>query len=135
MRTIIAQTAQRLIVPIVVIISVYLLLRGHDAPGGGFIAALVAGAAVVIRRFVGPEGEVRHGEFLGWMSSGLMLAVGGGLIGIALSGAFLGPQIWEAVLPLVGEVKITLSFLFDVGVYLTVIAVIRAVIDEMGAGR
>jgi multisubunit Na+/H+ antiporter MnhB subunit len=134
--TVIARTMIRLVVPVVVVMSLYLLLRGHDEPGGGFIAALAAGAAIVLRRFVEQEGApTRSGGFIPWLAAGLGLAVAAGLAGIVISGAFLGPEIWTFAVPVIGEVKLTLSFVFDVGVYLTVIGVIRAVVDEMGASR
>ncbi len=135
MTTVIARTMSRVIVPVVVVMSVYLLVRGHDAPGGGFIAALAAGAAIVLHRLTWPEREHESGGFVGWVVAGLVLAVGAGVAGIVLAGSFLGPRIWYVPVPLVGEVKVTLSFVFDVGVYLVVIGVIRAIIDEMGVRR
>lgn len=135
MTTVIARTMSRVIVPVVVVMSVYLLVRGHDAPGGGFIAALAAGAAIVLHRLTWPEQEHESGGFVGWVVAGLVLAVGAGVAGIVLAGSFLGPRIWYVPVPLVGEVKVTLSFVFDVGVYLVVIGVIRAIIDEMGVRR
>jgi multicomponent Na+:H+ antiporter subunit A len=133
--SIVARTANHVIVPVIIVMSVYLLLRVHDAPGGGFIAALVAGAGIILRRFLEPEVRARSGNFVGWLAAGLVIGVAAGLAGVALTGSFLGPRIWTAHLPLLGEVKVTLSLIFDIGVYLVVIAVIRAVIDELGARR
>jgi multisubunit Na+/H+ antiporter MnhB subunit len=133
--TVIARTMMRVVVPVVILMSLYLLLRGHDEPGGGFMAALAAGAAIVLRRFVDPERRPASGVFLYWLAAGLALAVVVGLVGIVLAGSFLGPRVWYLPVPLLGEVKVTLSLLFDLGVFLTVVAVVRAIIDEMGASR
>lgn len=135
MTSLIARTTNHLIVPVVVVMSLYLLLRGHDAPGGGFIAALVAGAGIVLRRFLEPENRAPSGAFVVWMTAGLALTVGAGVAGIVRVGSFLGPEIWTATIPVIGELKVTLSLVFDVGVYLVVIAIVRAIIDELGARR
>lgn len=135
MNSLIAWTASRLIVPLIAVVSVYMLVRGHDAPGGGFIAALIAGAAIVLRRFLEAEVRTSPGAFVPWMAAGLGLAVLAGLLAIPITGSFLGPRIWYLHLPLGVELKLTWSFLFDVGVYLVVIAVLRAVIEELGARR
>lgn len=132
MTTIIARTTNRIIMPVVVAVSLYLLWRGHDAPGGGFIAALVAGAALVLRRYSRPTAESRTGSFAAILAGGLLTATLAGLIGIVLAGTMFGPRIWTFHLPGLGEEKLTLSFLFDIGVYLVVIAVINAIIDEIG---
>lgn len=134
MTSIIAQTANRVIVPAVFLMSVYLLLRGHDAPGGGFIAALVAGAGVVLRRLARP-GPVKAGSFTAATATGLIVAGAAGVAAIFVTGYFLGPEVWKFAVPVLGELKVTLSFVFDVGVYLVVVSVIRSIVDELGAGR
>ena len=57
MQSVILKTATRLMVGLIVIFAVYLLLRGHHEPGGGFAAALVAGTAIAL--FVITEGSGR----------------------------------------------------------------------------
>ncbi len=134
MSTIIARTAIRVIVPVAVLVSLYLLVRGHHAPGGGFIAALVAGAAIVLKRFADPSPR-EVGRFARATAAGLAVATVAAVVAMPLTGSFLGPEIWHFALPVVGEQKLTLSFVFDVGVYIAVISVIWSIVDEMEIGR
>jgi multicomponent Na+:H+ antiporter subunit A len=134
MTTIIFRTIVRLVVPAVIVVALYLLWRGHDAPGGGFIAALVAGAALILQRYAGEALPPRTGGFATLVGWGLLLAVGTGIAGIVLTGTMFGPQVWYLPIPLLGELKVTLSFVFDIGVFLVVLAVINAIVDEIGFG-
>jgi multisubunit Na+/H+ antiporter MnhB subunit len=119
-------------------LSLWLLLRGHDAPGGGFIAALVAGAAVVLQYLAnGIEGvrrflPVAATTLLGW---GLLVATGFGIAGLLLGAEFLGGAIWTTTLPALGEVKVAASLIFDVVVYLVVLAVVVAIVRYLGEPR
>lgn len=128
-------TAARIFTPGILLLSVYLLLRGHDAPGGGFIAALVAGTAVVLRFLsLGAEGARRLivVRFTTLLGAGLLLAVGSGLAGLAFGREFLASTTWKKELPLLGEVKVASSLAFDVGVALVVVGVVAAVVEYLG---
>lgn len=135
MSSLIVRATARVIVPLILALSAYLLLRGHDAPGGGFIAALVAGAAVVLRHLAdGPEGLRRFPPvgFAGLLGTGLFLATGVGLAAITSGGEFLEGTIWKARLPFAGEIKLASSLLFDLGVYVVVVAVAVAIVGALG---
>lgn len=132
MTTVILRTTARLVTPIIGILSVYLLLRGHNAPGGGFIAALVGGAAVVLRWLAGTQHRWRVPQAALLLGSGLLVAVGTGLAGLVLGGDFLEGAIGRWTLPLIGEVKVTASLAFDAGVYLVVLAMIVAIVSYLG---
>lgn len=115
--------------------SLYLLFAGHNAPGGGFVGGLVAGAALVLRYAGrGRQGvrevvPLRHEALLG---AGLLLA---GLTGVAPwlgGGAFLSSGSWERSLPLLGDVKVTSVLAFDTGVYLVVVGLVLAVLNTLG---
>lgn len=135
MSSLIVRATARGLTPLMVVLSVWLLLRGHDEPGGGFIASLVAGAAVVLQYLAnGVEGvrrflPLRATTLLGW---GLLVATGFGIAGLLLGGQFLEGAIWTAELPLLGELKVAASLIFDVGVYLVVLAVIVAIVRYLG---
>lgn len=103
--------------------SLYLLYRGHNAPGGGFIGGLVGASALLLPVFAEADGTFRRAlstlpeKLLGW---GLLLAVGSGLPGL-LVGSFLeGLWLPAFSLPLLGVVHLGTPLLFDCGVYLTV---------------
>ncbi len=134
MTTLILTATARAVTPFIWVLSVYLLLRGHGAVGGGFIAALVGSAAVVIRSFaLGPDGAgfpSRRPAVL--VGLGILVAVGFGLAGLALGSSFLSGAVWRGDLPLVGEVKVAASIVFDLGVYLTVLGAIAAVVRIFG---
>lgn len=135
MNTVILRTTAALLVRPIALLSIYYLVRGHNAPGGGFIAALVAGAGLLLMfyaeitpsRLVAP---VLRFEVL--VPAGAIVAVLAGLVPLLLGNAFMsggGITVW---LPLVGDQKLTLSLLFDVGVYLTVLGMVSAIIDSLG---
>lgn len=137
MSSLILRTAARLLTVIIITFSLYLLWRGHDAPGGGFIAALVAGSAVVLQYLAnGPEGVDRFLplQFSTLLGFGLLLAVGVGVGGILGGGQFLQSAIWKRTLPVIGELKVTASLGFDVGVFLVVLAVVVAIVRYLAEG-
>lgn len=133
MNTVIVRASVRALTPLIALLAVVLLFRGHDAPGGGFIAALAASAAVVLRRVAfgpAPGYSERRGRFALFLGTGLLLAVVYGLVPIVLGDTFLEGAKWSAHLPVLGEVKLASSLIFDAGVFLIVLGGVRAVVDE-----
>jgi multisubunit Na+/H+ antiporter MnhB subunit len=135
MNTLILTATIRALLPLVWGLSVYLLLRGHDAPGGGFIAALVAGAAVVLRDLaVGTEGgpRFRFGSTAGLLGTGILLVVGYGLAGLVMGSSFLEGAVWRGGVPVLGDVKLATSLMFDLGVYLVVVGAVVGIVRRLG---
>src|SRR5690606_36952882 len=100
--------------------SLFLLFAGHNAPGGGFVGGLVAGAALVMRWVDGGADEVRRVlrvDPVSLVAVGVGLAVATGLAGL-FAGHFLESLRWEADLGPLGHVKVMSALPFDVGVYL-----------------
>jgi multicomponent Na+:H+ antiporter subunit A len=129
--TVFARTATRVLGPVVVLVSVVLLLRGHQEPGGGFIAALVAGAGFALLHLSAPSdaaGRLRW-PYLALIGSGIVVAAGTGAAGY-LDGSFLAPLHVDVL-----GVKLTSALVFDVGVYLTVIGVVLAALNLLGRRR
>jgi multicomponent Na+:H+ antiporter subunit A len=127
--------AYRVLAPTTLTLSAYLLLSGHNTPGGGFIAALVAGAAAMLGLLSRVRGDVRTG----WpppseplLSGGLTVSVLVGLAAMIAGKAFLTPAKATVSLPLLGPVSLSTSLLFDVGVYLLVLGVMAAAVDRLG---
>lgn len=118
----------RLLVPVMVIASAYALLRGHNAPGGGFIAALIGAAAIVLAYLSAPSDEVPRAErpYLAIAGSGIVVATGTGLFGL-LEGSFLRPLHLD-----IFGVHLTSALVFDLGVYLAVLGVILAAVNRLG---
>ena len=134
MRSLILATSTRILTPVIVVVSVYLLMRGHNSPGGGFIGALVAGAAVVLNYLAHGIAGLRRllpvtaGTLLG---AGLLLATTVGLGGLVVGGQFLESAVWEWHSPL-GELKVTASLFFDIGVFFIVVGVVVAIMRYLG---
>jgi multicomponent K+:H+ antiporter subunit A len=117
------QVVTRTLLPLAAMVSVYLFLRGHNLPGGGFVAGLVLAAAVMIVRVAGgatlPDGSgLAHAR---WIGAGLLVAGLTGLGSVAFGHPFLTSSFGHPVLPVIGELPLATAALFDLGVYLTVI--------------
>ena len=119
----------------VLVVSVYLLFAGHNQPGGGFPAGLVAGAAFVLRFLAGGADDVRRSVRLHpftLLGLGLLLAVVTALVPVALGGQVLEHATWSADLPLLGAVKTTSALVFDTGVYLVVVGLVVLLLTSLG---
>ncbi len=116
--------------------SVFLLFAGHNAPGGGFVGGLVAGAAFVLRYVEGGAEEVADaapvpGAVL--MGIGLTVAVATGAAAWLGDGEFLSSGKLEVDVPLLGVVKATSALAFDIGVYLVVVGLVVSILTTLGA--
>jgi multicomponent Na+:H+ antiporter subunit A len=132
------------ITPVLLLFSIFLTLRGHNAPGGGFAGGLVMGSAVVLRYLAsGPRGirSLRVDPIV-LIGTGLLIALSVGLTSLLVDGSFQESAIWKWHVPVIGEVKIVSSSLFDIGVHILVVGVVMAIIvafaeadDEMRGRR
>lgn len=135
-RSLILAESDRWLFPIVMMVSVYATFRGHNAPGGGFIGGLVAGAAFIIRYLAGIELHVLTNRSLKpdlMIGAGLFIAMVTALAPLAFGDALLQSTIWKLDVPLVGEVKVVSSTFFDIGVYLLVVGVTLLTLVSLGA--
>jgi multicomponent K+:H+ antiporter subunit A len=114
----------RLLLPMAGLISIYFLLRGHQAPGGGFVGGLVMATAVIVQYMVGGtvwvESRLRIHPQL-WIAVGLLCAAGAGIGAWLASRSFLTALPLDLRLPVLGEVHLSSVLLFDLGVYLLVV--------------
>lgn len=125
MRTVILHTTVKLLMPLFFIFSVYLLFRGHNLPGGGFIGGLLAAIALFLHSVVfGFEATLKHYHLNATkiIATGLLAALISVLISLFL-GLTLFTGVWSSFqLPLIG--KLGTPMLFDIGVYLVVVGVV-----------
>lgn len=133
-RSMILSEADRWLFPVVLLVSVYVTFRGHNAPGGGFAGGLIAGAGFVLRYLAGvpitSRGRVMPIQLIGLgLSISLLTALAPVLVGDAL----LESAIWYVDVPSIGEVKVVSSSLFDIGVYVLVIGVVLTVLLALGS--
>ncbi|WP_051215148.1 Na+/H+ antiporter subunit A [Granulicoccus phenolivorans] len=135
-RSLMFEVVTRLIFHAIQVWSVYLLLTGHNAPGGGFAAGLVAGLGLTVRYLAGGAAELRAampvmpGTLLG---IGLFLSAGVGLVSMLAGGAVLQSWTFDIPVPLIGNVHLVSSTFFDIGVYLVVIGLILDILRSLGA--
>ncbi len=123
MRSLILPTATTYLMPVLVLFSLFLLLRGHNEPGGGFAGGLVAAAAFVLLSIASGVAVARRALQIdprSMIGVGLLLMIVSGLIAPLLSGEpYLTSHWWK--IP-VGDYEVALGtpLLFDIGVYLGV---------------
>ncbi len=124
----------RIILPLTLSVGIYLFLRGHNQPGGGFIAALVVAVAFLVQYLAAgfdwsdarkPVGEHR---LIGW---GVLLAMATGIGAMLLGANFLTSWFDYFHWPLVGEFELASAMLFDAGVFLTVLGAVMLALAQL----
>lgn len=122
--------------PVIILLSFHLFWRGHYEAGGGFIAGLVGATGFALAYLGAPAdtGAPVKWPYRGLLSAGIIVAVLSGIGGYAV-GSFLKPIRFSIPLPWGGEYAFTTAMVFDAGVYLAVLAIIIAVINELGGVR
>ena len=118
-----------------IVFSLYLLLAGHNLPGGGFAGGLTGGVVVVLAWSAGGPATVRRiipVRASALMGAGLVLAAVTGFVPMFAGLGFLESGYLEVRVPLVGEVKAVSALAFDVGVYLTVVGMSLGLVRALG---
>lgn len=116
---------------LVFILSLYFLLRGHNHPGGGFIAGLVAVTGLIVQALA--FGRERAARLVRvdpgvLVALGLLLAAGTGVGAVVLGFPFLTHTFGFIHVPIIGEVEWATAVLFDIGVYLVVVGVMHWIV-------
>jgi multicomponent Na+:H+ antiporter subunit B len=138
MISVLLQAAARYIVPIQILFSLYLLLRGHNLPGGGFIGGLIAAGALSLyviafdTDFARNKLRFRPQQFI---STGLLISLISALLSMIL-GQPVMTGLWDGAIPLhwlgLGSLKLGTPLLFDIGVYLVVVGITMLIIFSLG---
>ncbi len=131
MRGVILNTATAYLLPLLLLFSVFLLLRGHNEPGGGFAGGLVAAAGfALLATGAGVEAARRalRADPRTLIAAGLVVAIASGLPGLLEGRAFLAGVWWTLELPGGGSFYLGTPLLFDVGVYLAVAGTVLAIV-------
>ena len=139
MNTLIARTIAPVLTALMLLFSVFVLLRGHNEPGGGFIGGLIAASALAIFGIIKGTGAVRRAIVFHPLSiagAGLLMSSLAGLISILFAVPFMA-GLW--IYPKIAGVEVPLSsvMLFDIGVYLVVSGTVAAVVlalEDSGEG-
>ena len=136
MRTLVLRTGVASVFHTALVFSLFLLFAGHNAPGGGFVGGLVAGAALVLRYLDGGSagvGVTVRLEAPALLGAGLALAGLTGTASLVAGESFLESAKATLEVPVLGEVHVSSSLPFDVGVYLVVVGVVLMVLRTLGA--
>ena len=134
MISLILRTISRYHLPLLLLFSFFLFLRGHNEPGGGFISGLVASSSLALYTLAyDPAGarRVLRIEPRLLIAIGLMLALGSGGVGLIADMPFLTGTWLVLRLPGGGEVHLGTPVLFDLGVYVLVVGATLTIIIAM----
>jgi multicomponent Na+:H+ antiporter subunit B len=129
MRSLIFRTAAPYLTALMLLFSVFVLLRGHNEPGGGFIGGLIAASAFAINGIAYGVPSVRralHFHPMAISGFGLLLAVLSGLLSLAFGVPFL-TGIWASPEILGVTVDVSTVMFFDIGVYFVVVGSITSI--------
>jgi multicomponent Na+:H+ antiporter subunit B len=132
MPSLVLQTATRYLVPLMLMFSIFLLLSGHNAPGGGFVGGLLAAAAFALYAIaygIETARETLHIQPRRLIGIGLSFALGSGLFSVILGHPFMTSQWDDTVLPAIG--KLGTPVIFDTGVYFVVIGVTLMIVFSL----
>jgi multicomponent Na+:H+ antiporter subunit A len=136
-RSILFEVITRLTFHTIMLLSLYLLFAGHNNPGGGFAAGLVAGLALMVRYLAGGRYEldeaapVDAGLLLGL---GLAVAAMSAIVPVFFGGAVLQSAVIDLELPLLGKLHLVTALGFDIGVFLVVFGLMLDLLRSLGSG-
>ena len=135
MTSLILRTATRYMFPSLLVFSVYLLLRGHHYPGGGFVGGLMAGSAFALYSLAFNVAEARQRlrvEPGNITAVGLAIALLSGFPALLSGKAFLSGVWWDLPLGSAFSIHLGTPVFFDVGVYLVVMGVLLTLVFSLG---
>ena len=123
------------LLPLALLVSVYIFLRGHNVPGGGFIAGLITSVAII-------QQYIAHGvlwikprvniDYQWLIAGGILIATMTGLGSWIFNKPFLSTWFDYFDLPWVGKFELASAMLFDLGVYLTVVGAVMLILANLG---
>ena len=126
--------ATRVALPLAVMVALYIFLRGHNQPGGGFITGLVVAVAILMQymasgfTFADQRMRADHHSMIG---AGVLIAGLTGLGAMAFGAPFLTTAFDYFTLPVIGEFELATAVLFDIGVALTVIGAVMLALAQL----
>ncbi len=138
MKSVIFRTGARAVVPLLVLVSVLLVVRGHNEPGGGFVGGLLCASAfslIALAEGVAAARRLLRIEPLRLVGIGLLTALASSLPAL-FAGKPIFTGVWFSIqlLDQVAPTKVGTPLLFDVGVYLAVVGVTLAMVFTLEEG-
>ena len=128
-------TFARLLLPLALLVSVFIFLRGHNLPGGGFIAGLITAVALIVQ-YLANGVSWTHARLpertQPLIAAGLLIALLTGLGSWVFGRPFLTSSFGHMNWPLVGEFELATAMAFDLGVFLVVVGATLLILINLG---
>jgi len=128
-------TFSRLLLPLALLVAVFAFLRGHNLPGGGFIAGLIVAVALILQYLANGIAWTRQritGELQPLVGLGLLIATATGLASWYFGYPFLTSTHDHFHLPVIGDVELASAMAFDLGVLLVVVGITMIILVRIG---
>ena len=126
--------ATRLVLPLAVMVGLYIFLRGHNQPGGGFIAGLIISIAILMQYMASGftfADRRLHADNHSMIGAGVLIAALTGLGAMVFGAPFLTSAFDYFSLPVIGEFELATAVLFDIGVALTVVGAVMLALAQL----
>lgn len=123
------------LLPLALLVSAYIFLRGHNLPGGGFIAGLITAVAIIQQyiahgvQWIKPRVKV---DYQWLIAGGILIATLTGIGSWVFEKPFMSTWFDYFDLPWVGEFELASAMIFDLGVYLTVVGAVMLILANLG---
>ena len=124
----------RLLLPMILVCSIYFFMRGHNLPGGGFVAGLVFSVGIIIQYMLAGTLWVESRLQLHphrWLALGLVIAVFTGLGSVLVGYPFLTSHTAHVTLPVLGNLHLPSAFMFDLGVFCVVVGATMLILTSL----
>lgn len=128
-------TVSQSLLPLAIMVSVYIFFRGHNLPGGGFIAGLITAVAIILQYIAQGVDWVKERmnvEYQRVVAIGLLIALFTGVASWAFGKPFLTSWFDYFDIPLLGEIELASAIAFDLGVYITVVGSTLLILASLG---
>ncbi|MBE2276913.1 MAG: monovalent cation/H+ antiporter subunit A [Rhodobacteraceae bacterium] len=127
----IVQVAVRFLLPLALVVALYIFLRGHNLPGGGFVAGLVVAIGLLLQYIASGFAWVEMRRRLSphaLIGAGILVATATGAVAWGFGRPFLTSTYGHVILPVIGDIELASAAAFDLGVFLCVLgAVVLAI--------
>jgi len=123
------------LLPMALMVSVYIFFRGHNLPGGGFVAGLITAIAIILQYVAQGVDWVKQRltlEYHRLIAVGVLIAAATGALSWCFDRPFLTSWFDYFQLPLIGEIELASAMAFDLGVYLTVVGATLMILANLG---
>ena len=128
-------TVSQSLLPLAVMVSIYIFFRGHNLPGGGFIAGLVTAVAIILQYIAQGVDWVKarmNVEYQRVVAVGLLIALATGAASWLFNRPFLTSWFDYFDLPVLGKLELASAIAFDLGVYVTVVGSTLLILASLG---